>query len=421
MPAYTGTKWEKLAGETRPVVTWSFGEFNFSELAQQYGGYKDFDSSIASNLRTFITQAFAAWEAVANIDFVQVADAASVDIRLGNRFIDGTPGPGQSSTLAITQHWFSGGWTTKAEIYFDVDSYDDGGKGFYSTAVHEIGHALGLDHSSDQSAVMYFMLNSQNEAGVLRADDILGAQTLYGAAAGGGGGSAQTVAAVKTAYYGVLRLTLDDASAQSQALAIDAKQTTLSDYVKGLIAQAGSSTMPALVVYDAVYGVNPPNAAKLDSLAAFAQGQANSPGYKATAEPRLGAFEALGMGLAETPEFAQKYGKLTDASFISSAYLQAFGHAGTTTQLQHFQQQNDYFEQLYLKAGVAAVTADVRAKGAVLGQMYGFAVKEAGNAAAADGSAFMLDASDGTVAYNVPLAGFASVSSAEDAYFGIGA
>ena len=35
MPAYTGFKWEKEAGETRPVVTWSFGEANYAQLAQR--------------------------------------------------------------------------------------------------------------------------------------------------------------------------------------------------------------------------------------------------------------------------------------------------------------------------------------------------------------------------------------------------
>ena len=84
MPAYTGFKWEKEAGETRPVVTWSFGEANYAQLAQQFSGYKNFDSSIAVSLRGEIVKAFAAWEAVANIDFVQVADAATVDLRLGN-------------------------------------------------------------------------------------------------------------------------------------------------------------------------------------------------------------------------------------------------------------------------------------------------------------------------------------------------
>lgn len=420
MPFFNESKWGLEAGETKVTVTWSFAEANYPSLAQQFGGYLDFDTQINASFRQTIAQAFIAWEQVCNIDFVQVADSANVDLRLGNRFIDGDPAPGQTSTLAIARYWWSGAFTTKAQIYFDSDAYD---AGLYGTAVHEIGHTIGLAHSSIQAAVMFATQNAQNEAGVLHADDISGARTLYGSASGGGGtpgGTPQMVAAVETAHAGVLRLNLDDAVASAVAGQINAGQQTLNGYIASLIQQADKSSAAALVVYDAVMGVTP-GSAKLDELAAFCKGQAESPNYLATAEPRLGAYEAIGLGLADTSQFAIKFGGLTDAAFIATVYQTAFGRAPTTGQTQHFQNQNNYFEQLYRSVGISQASADVKAKGAVLGQMYGYAVKETNNEAARDASAFLFDAADGNVAYGAPLGGFALVGLNEDGFYGYGA
>ncbi len=416
MPFFNQSKWALEAGETKVTVTWSFAEFNYPEIAQNFSGYLNFESSINSSYRATIAKAFEAWEQVAAIDFVQVGDSASVDIRLGNRFIDGNPAPGQTSTLAIAKYWWSGAFTEKAQIYFDADAY---GSGLYSTAVHEIGHTIGLAHATIQAAVMYPMLNSQNEAGILHADDIAGARSLYGTLTGGGTtpGATQMVAAVKTAYAGVLRLDLSDATASAVATQINGGQQTLSGYIGSLITQSANSTTPALVVYDAVMGATP-TSTKLTELAAFCKGQAESPGYMATSDPRLGAFEAIGMGLAETTQFSAKFGALSDTAFISSAYLTAFGRTPTASQSQHFLNQNNYFEQLYRSVGISNSVADLRAKGAVLGQMYGYAVTEPTNAARADANAFIFDAADGVVTYGTPLGGFAFTGLVEDGYYG---
>lgn len=176
MPVLSGERWQSSGSTT--TITWSFAERNYPTLKTTYSGYLDFASLISDTYRGTLQSAFNAWEAVANIDFVQVADSASVNIRVGNISIDGRPAPGGTSTLATTHSWWTGIYYKAAEIYFDVDAYD--GANLYETALHEIGHALGLDHSPQQSAVMYYLTNSQNLSGTLTSDDLLGIRTIYG-------------------------------------------------------------------------------------------------------------------------------------------------------------------------------------------------------------------------------------------------
>jgi hypothetical protein len=51
---------------------------------------------------------------------------------------------------------------------------------FESVALHEIGHSLGLDHSSDPTAVMYPSISGGTQRRGLAQDDIAGIQSIYG-------------------------------------------------------------------------------------------------------------------------------------------------------------------------------------------------------------------------------------------------
>ncbi|WP_277785612.1 matrixin family metalloprotease [Caulobacter segnis] len=184
MPVLSGERWQSTGLTT--TVTWSFATSNYASLKTQYSGYRDFSTSINNDFRDEIIAAFNAWEAAANIDFVQVADSASVNIRIGDYAIDGRAAPGGQSTLGQAHNWWSGTYYRAAQIVFDVDAYDSSAD-FYWTALHEIGHAIGLDHATLSTAVMYY-LKTPSSAASLTADDIAGVTAIYGAPGSGGTG-----------------------------------------------------------------------------------------------------------------------------------------------------------------------------------------------------------------------------------------
>lgn len=70
-------------------------------------------------------------------------------------------------------------------MHFDDDETwilkkGDTGTDFYWTALHEIGHSLGLDHSNYQNAVMYPFYTGFKENLELNEDDVKGIHYLYG-------------------------------------------------------------------------------------------------------------------------------------------------------------------------------------------------------------------------------------------------
>ena len=132
-----GIKWGGEAlGTSSGQVIWNIATVNFAE--QPFS----FKSFITREFLSPTGQAFDAWKAVANIDFVEVNNAASVDIRLGFISIYGV-----SDTLAKAFFRFVSASSTidfdTAESYVvDEGNVGNGNVNFKTVAVPEIGHAI---------------------------------------------------------------------------------------------------------------------------------------------------------------------------------------------------------------------------------------------------------------------------------------
>jgi hypothetical protein len=167
MAAYVleGPRWGNgVAGTSGGTVTWSIG------------------STVPGAFLADISSAFSDWSAHANISFQQVASTASPDILFDDSYIDGP-----SNKLGQTTYWYSGGSFISANVTFDSSEgwhasgnqiVSNGGRDLFLTALHEIGHAIGLGHYDAAPGVMNTNLN--RSVTDLTASDIGGVQALYG-------------------------------------------------------------------------------------------------------------------------------------------------------------------------------------------------------------------------------------------------
>ena len=174
----------RLAPFVASGAKWPAGPLTYRFL----NGTPDLDQQ---RQRGIIREAFRRWSDVAGLEFREVAPdlptTLSVAFHQGNHG-DGYPFDDQGGPAGNTlAHAFyppplGGAWA--GSLHFDeFELWKDapGGPGFrlYNIALHEIGHLLGLDHSQDGGAIMYAYYGELRDD--LNADDIAGAQSLYGA------------------------------------------------------------------------------------------------------------------------------------------------------------------------------------------------------------------------------------------------
>lgn len=177
---------------------------------------------------------------------------------------------------------------------------------------------------------------------------------------------------VKAAYRAVARGMLTDAEANAIMAQIAADALTLESYIANLTKQAASTTSAAIAIASFVTGVSP-TSDKLDALKIEADKQVASYMKMGVGDPSLGAFEAFGKGFAEDPAtgFASKYGAMSESEFINNVYAAVYGGAPSDGAFQNLASQIAAFMKLYSDAGLA--NAALLAKGAVLGQIVGYA------------------------------------------------
>ena len=165
-----------------------------------------------------------------------------------------------------------------------------------------------------------------------------------------------------------------------------------------------SLTVPSTETYIKMYGVSPSDA-ELNTLVVFATDHFNYASKIGVADPLIYVYEALGLALATISDtgsvvFKNNWGPSTiasDVTFVSVAYVDVFGHAGSGAQVQQFVDQINFFKGLYTTSGAYGADAnviDLLARGAIYGQMLGVNAELAQSASAVGAAVSLVGVSD---------------------------
>ena len=195
--AIQGGKWPQQQVGARVELTYSYQ--NMFD-----GGLKGPDGVPlpASLIRESIEEALRLWASVAPVSFIEVADDGLSyaqgstqfgQIRFRHIYINGPDPPSPQQPIAKAQAYFpSAGGNFAGDIEYDhSDPWQKVGTlptpDILGATVHELGHSLGLGHSSNSAANMYWIFTRTNGPGTgakLHTDDVAGVRAIYGAGIG---------------------------------------------------------------------------------------------------------------------------------------------------------------------------------------------------------------------------------------------
>ncbi|KAI7757283.1 hypothetical protein M8C21_019194, partial [Ambrosia artemisiifolia] len=145
-------------------------------------------NQLSDEVKRVFANAFSRWSEWTPLTFTYVSDYSSADLRIG--FYSGDHGDGEAfdGVLGTLAHAFAPPTgllhLDSDETWIINDVFNGVGSStamdLESVAVHEIGHLLGLGHSSVEDAIMYPTIASGVKKVELARDDVDGIQELYG-------------------------------------------------------------------------------------------------------------------------------------------------------------------------------------------------------------------------------------------------
>ena len=139
-----------------------------------------------ATIREVFRRSFDRWSSVIPVTFVEINEYEYADVKIG--FYTGDHGDGEAfdGVLGVLAHAFSpeiGKFHLDAAETWAVDFGTEESReaiDLESVVTHEIGHVLGLAHSSVRDSIMYPSLKPRHKKVDLKLDDIRGVQALYG-------------------------------------------------------------------------------------------------------------------------------------------------------------------------------------------------------------------------------------------------
>ena len=174
-------KWGDPAfGTSGGTVTWGLRDSAVSDChGSASAACTALSEFMPEGFRGELDRAFNVWSSVANIQFAYTADVGQAMIRMGGADEDGA-----GNVLAFAYYPTSAAPINVAgDVFFDVPenwTIDLSGVQVFWVALHEIGHAIGIQHSDVANTLMGAYYN--NSILGLTADDIAAAQAIYGIA-----------------------------------------------------------------------------------------------------------------------------------------------------------------------------------------------------------------------------------------------
>jgi hypothetical protein len=193
-----GGKWPQPGGLGSPVtITYSYQNMFDGGLRMPNG--QPLPNPL---IRRSIEEALGAWASAAPLHFVEVPDQGGDvppgypdgkfgQIRFRHIFINGPDIPGQSPIAKAQAYFPSSGGNLAGDVEFDHgDPWQEVGTlsvpDILGATIHEVGHTLGLHHTDDVGANMYWIFHrfAGPGTGQLFPDDMAGIRAIYGAGVG---------------------------------------------------------------------------------------------------------------------------------------------------------------------------------------------------------------------------------------------